>query len=239
MNSGRERRRIPLSRPEALHVGLEARRLAGRRGIGETVLQRGLSVEDTDNMVQTPGNRPWFDRPERYEIPGAGDGFHLRGERFHRLDGLWRRRDGSYLLLEVKGKIGKGEGLHVAEKLHHWMRLAHGRDAVVRAWALDWLCMRNKAWGAIAEQARLEAELDAAVAGKLGRTWDLGRTSDTSPGPSPDIVVLCERISETAAGLLRDFERAWQGQVASAEVWRIDQVDDDHLVVEVTDFSAL
>lgn len=203
-----ECRRVGLADVDAFANTLKSRRAKGRSGFGETVLHAGLQVADAQNAdLFAPAS------VTRYAIENLGEyiaepAWHIRGERFHRLDGLWRRPDGRYLLFEAKGRLNSANARHVVEKLHHWMVLAHGRDDVVRAWMLDWLLMRTKrGWQSRDVQVGVEHALFAEISGAIG-PWD-----SLVNGP-PDIVVLCDgQVGSSAMRTLREFWDQWQHQL--------------------------
>ena len=202
----------------------------------ETDLQAALTRIDaeTSRLYQPDDSKDEEPSKRSYALPGTEHGFHIRGERFHRLDGLWRFGDGRYLLFEAKGPVHPKEARHVVEKLNHWMKLADARDEVVRAWMLDWLFIQKDIWAA-PKKDRLdtERELDDAIERALERRW-----SELESSP-PEVVVLCSKITKDAAKILRAFYDEWESGLASAKLWIVREDTGSELKADEIPFSAL
>ncbi len=204
--------------------------------LGEKELCAALSRLDSEaSDIYSPAHPKQVERQKAsYSLPEAAGGFHIRGERFHRLDGLWRFDDGHYLLFEAKGPVHPKEARHTVEKLNHWMKLANGKDDVVRAWMLDWLFIQRDIWAAPQRvRQSAEASLDDAIASALKRRW-----SELESSP-PDVVVLCSKITKDAAKILRGFFDEWGSGLASAKLWIVREDSGPELKADEIPFSAL
>ena len=189
------------------------------RAVSETALLHAAEVPDRAHIDGPITSGLWKSKhaPRRWHGPFAVDaGLHLRGESHHTLDGLWRRPDGRYSLMEAKGPLDAPHARHALKKLTRWMELAHGHNAVTWAWLADWWLTRHRSWERAKRRDPREylRELEDFVHASLGRDW-----MDLDAGQPPAVHIVCSGINRAALEYLHEWRQRYGGEISEFSLW--------------------
>ncbi len=166
-----------------------------------------LGIETTRNMqTLKQWYGPFWNR----------DNLHIQGESHHNLDGVWRRPNGGFVLMEAKGPLDSGHARHALKKLTRWMELAHGRNDVTWAWYADWWLTRHESWewkSGHDPKQRLRA-LQAFVEDRRLGDW---RSLDANVPPS--IHLVCSGLKGGWSQRVVDWVNRYRSQIQSFDIW--------------------
>jgi hypothetical protein len=210
-------RKSQLSRALAAspHLGLSMS--ASERFLSETELLRATRVPDAAYLEWHIKGllKKGRSAPDRWDGPFVPkDGLHIRGESHHNLDGVWRRGNGGFVLMEAKGALDARHARHALKKLTRWMELAHGHNEVTWAWFADWWLTRHRSWESGKKPHDQLELLRQFVSRRLGQDW-----MKLPAYRAPAVHLVCSGVNESALDEIETWIERYEPRIASFDLW--------------------